>query len=442
MDPVNRAPAHDLPRSIEELDELLADQALRVAGARVVFADYDRLLADFPWLAPEHSSQIDQWLLRRAALISVTQAHQTLVNTQIPTLGDPVSVYRPPRSGRAFLVSLLEDGERQAEEPPGGGAPAGQPGLLALKGVGVPPGTVPVRGARAHGDGLAALNKIFEEVLHQMLIEAILRHAGSGLRTLPVYGVLDLGFDVFSEEDERWPAGVLVRQAHRRHSGGSDLPSYGSRRQEICLETELLLRRYGMTSATPGSQFEFRRDPEGNFHFLVNGVELPGFPEPTARAMWKAYAPSGGLAGNVLRFEGVNIQTTRADHPEEEMLLDFEAYRVYDRFHAPLLSLVQDRSANWGGTIRPESPHFVQPDPKLALPTRYWRQAGCDELINLGLLPPDAISGNGEQPPPPRLIPQQLCCQLAQAFRAGRIPGSEVRAALGKFVALVTAHLS
>src|SRR5262249_31617144 len=149
-------------RRVEDLEEpgVQNDRAYRVNGARVVFADYDRLRADFPWLRTEHLAGrhadllrhegprqeerareiIDAWLLEHAALISESQVGQAVVNTPIPYYGEPVDVYRLPRGGRAFSVPVQAD--------PAAPLPAGEPaeGLLNLKGVGVGPGITPRHG--------------------------------------------------------------------------------------------------------------------------------------------------------------------------------------------------------------------------------------------------------------------------------------------------------
>jgi hypothetical protein len=61
-------------------------------------------------------------------------------------------------------------------------------------------------------------------VLFQSLIDEIFRRAAPWFWTVPVYGVVDLGFDARTRDGERVPAGLLVRRAHRRPPGAMDLP--------------------------------------------------------------------------------------------------------------------------------------------------------------------------------------------------------------------------
>ena len=116
-----RFPPGPILRGIGDLEEpaCCSETALRVHGARVAFADYRLLQHDFPQLRPENlmkvegglaayagarleravREHIDGWLLRNAAFLSVNQAKQTLVNTPVPTTGESVVAFRPPRYG-------------------------------------------------------------------------------------------------------------------------------------------------------------------------------------------------------------------------------------------------------------------------------------------------------------------------------------------------------
>lgn len=402
----------------------MVDHALRVARARVVLADDQLLAADFPGL----TGTVEDWLLRHAALISVTQAGQSVANTPIRTLEEPVPVYRLPRGGRAFFAPAAE-------------------GLLALKGVGVMPGVTPIPNVLAHGNGLFGLQEALKEILSQRLVEAILGHAGQGLPTLPVYAVLDLGFDICGAEGERWPAAVLVRRAHRRPRGGWDLPRYRSREQALCLDTELLLRRYGVTSVLPGTTYTLIRDPEGRlsmYYYDIRGnMQRGACPEPAARTLWETYARPGDPTEWRIVFEGINVQVTRVELPDEPELIDFGSYHVCESFESPLLSMALDRESNWGGVIRPDSPHFVRPDPRLALPARYWQATGVDEPAwweICGLL--EEPGPAGEEPPAAERLSlvDRSCMELARAFRAGRLSGADVQTAIEGFVVNVTAH--
>lgn len=395
------------PRSIEELGEtgIVLDRAYRVPGARVLFADHERLCADFPWLS---GREIDGWLLANAALASAAQVVQEVVNTPIPHAGPPLPVYRRPRGGRAFMVAV-DDGP-------------GRSGLLDLKGIGVGPGVTPRHGP--YSDGLLALNEALEEIAIQLLVEAVFRHAGADYHALPFYAIVDLPFDVLGQGDRRLPACVLTRRAHRRPPG--DLPLHGSVEQAASLEVELLLRRYGISSTGPALTYELTRDADGVFHDTMGGRELKRATQEQLAAFW---AVTGKLGWR--RFAALNVQLTRGVEAGRVELIDFGQYSVQERFEDPLLSKVDDRPFGWGGVILPGSPHWVQPDPALAIPVERWGRVhvGDAERRRLGASPDKELS---------RL--ELRCSELAHDVRAGRIDGGEVRTALERFVADATAH--
>jgi hypothetical protein len=430
------------PRRIEELDEpgIIFDQAYRVAGARVVFADYDLLRADFPGLStdclarhhpdlkgmpePQRETRareiIDAWLVHNGGLISVTQAGQSLVNTPISCLSDPVEVYRLPQGGRVFFTQV-------SAEPVTPGETA--EGLLDLKGVGVRPAAVP--SFERHWDGLIALRYAFEDFILQLIIDTIFRHAGVDFHTLPVYAILDPGFDVLREA--RSPAGILVRRANRRRLGKVDFPPHGTAEHGLQLKIELLLRKYGMTSVNPGTVFELSRDSEGTVTLLQGGRIYPwgGAPQDRLQKLWKAVGRDGE---GTLRFDGVNIQLTRTLPAEPPQLVDFGHFRIMSRFVHPLLTQVQDRPFFWGGILYPDHPRFVQPLPGLAISNAPWDEA--EDRTAEEEAEGRALTGGT------RLNSVDLlCARLATGFREGRISGSEVRAALGGLVETITSHL-
>lgn len=391
-----------LPRRIADLEEpdIAPDWARRVEGARVVLADHDLLRRDFPGLQRASPEALEGWLLRYASLVSTAQAQPNEVNTPIRLAGEPVQVYRPPRYGRAFIVPVPgESGEPE--------------GLLDLKGVGVCLGVKPR--ARLHCDGLLTLGEALEEYMTQLLLEAVFRYSGAAYRTLPAYAILDLGFDSLSK-DRAYPAGVLVRRAHRRHPGNRELPPYGSPAQKAQLGIELLLRHFGITSANPGSSYEFIEEEDGTLRCRFGGVFVSYHSEEQIRWLRPRLSPLKHR-----RFEGVNIQTTRGGSTEDLVLLDFGHYRIRDRFTDPILSMVLDRPFSWGGVILPEDPLFVQPDPDLAVSMEDWGEVELsEEEAARGLLPWSQREALG--------------AHLAHELREERMTGSEVRAAIDDLI--------
>lgn len=425
---VQRPPHNSLPRSIADLAEprIREDLAYRLPECRVVFADHRLLQRDFPSLhfdepgtgepCAETRRRIDRWLVRHAGLVSITQAAQSRVNTPIPTLPQPLRVYRPPRYGRAFVVALEEMGEPEDGDP--------AKGLLDVKGAGVRPGRTPHHGA--HGDGLLRLGEAFEEYLTQRLVEAVLRHAGSPVRSLPVYAILDLGFCVVSETGARFPAGALVRRGHRRNPGGRELPSRGSAEQAKHFEIEMLLRHYGLTSANPGTATELIEEDDGTIRYRFAGKEVRGFAPELLRALWDRVG-----RGRRIEFDGINIQTLRSLSPDSIELVDFGQFKVRERFDNPVLSLVHNRPFRWGGVLYPDDPAFVQPRPELAVPAEDWGDVELtrDKAAALGFAPDEVLSRK-----------EEIGLRLAWELRAGRCSGEEVRDALHGHVAATVAR--
>jgi len=205
-----RFPAGPLLRRIEELapDGLTPERALQVAGARAALLDRALLEHDFPFLREE--THLARFLVEHAAFVSRPQARQSAVNSPIATTGIETTAYRPPDYGRAFVLPVLRNGR-----------PAG---LLDVKGAGVAPRRRP--SLAPHASGLMFLGEALREAVYTRLVDAALRHAGLRCRALPVYGVVDLGFDAYLPNGRSLPAGLLVRRAHRRPacSGGLKHP--------------------------------------------------------------------------------------------------------------------------------------------------------------------------------------------------------------------------
>jgi hypothetical protein len=379
---LRRIPPQPAVRVIEELDDpgVREDSVFRLSSARVVFADLTALLHDFPELGPlnaETAARADRWLLEHAALVTARQVAQTDVNTPIPVAGPERRVFRPTQYGRAIVVPT-----------PGG--------LLDIKGVGVAPDRVP--SVRLHESGLVQLGEAIQELLLQWIIDAILGHATDGrFCSLPAYALIDPGFDVRTVDGRLVPAGLLVRRAHRRPKYGIELPVPGSPEELVKFEIEMLLRQYGVTSCNIGTTLELSAktgEPAihyGQFSPLPFG-RLTSAEQAMVRRLTRYQDDDVPR-----RFEVVNIQLCReiGVDPSRATIVDFGHFGLRARFEHPVVSPVRGRLLRWGGAIWPDSPHFVQPHPRLAITTTLW---------------PGAASWN-----------------LADAYRSGTVTGHELR---------------
>jgi hypothetical protein len=420
-----RFPAGPLLREVHELQEPLIkpETALRLAGAKVVVADYELLQADFPALATpsllrefpelaamdpaaqgrEIRAHIDAWLVRHAGVVASRQTLENPANTAISTTGERVKVHRPPRYGRAFVAPV-----------PGG--------LLDVKGVGVGPDATP--STRLHQSGLMFLGEALADLTFQRVIERALRHCESSFWTLPVYAVLSLGFHAITGDGQRLPAGAQVRRAHRRPLFGADLHPLGSIEQRVKLEIELVLRHYGLSSCTSATTITREQDGD-RFRFLYGGLPVDIFTVAEMVAMHEFIGP------RYSRFEGLNIQLIRevGNGPVRAQIVDFGHFEAHERFEHPLVSLVLDRVLRWGGALYPDDPHYVQPRPSLALPRAQWGATS------------DAEAG---RPPLPGVIRpsnvDRLAFALAARFVAGDITGAELDRALRAPVEEASAH--
>jgi hypothetical protein len=419
-----------------------AEGVTHLSNARVVFADYARLQRDFPRLgeawqlrvSPELAAlapaprqrlihqQIDAWLLRNAAVVSTAQAAQAAVNTPIMTSGDELTAFRPPLYGRALVTSLAE-GRRSL--PPAEAADwMDEPdGLLDVKGTGVAPGVVPA--PQAHANGLLALGEALTNVAFREVIELIFRRAGTAFTTIPEYAVIDLGFEVRDLYGPLTPAGIQVRQAHRRPLGGAELPLSGSPEHRVKLEIELLLRHYGLTSASGATGFVLEERGDGCLEITYAGKPVPPHTPEQIAEIRRITRYGGGR----LTFEGVNVQLARevALRPSRARLVDFGHYSVHEHFTAPLLSLVRNRLLRWGGALRPEDPLYVQPAPRLRLAIEDWGTPSEPAQQH-------AVPGHAELVWPRPFV---LGFELAHGFRSGALSGGEVRAHLDEQVASV-----
>jgi hypothetical protein len=379
-----KGPVHT---SIEQLKHkhIAQEHLIRVNKTKVVFANYKLLQHDFPQLNdaslttrnPEYTTDqketvIDEWLIRNASFISGPQSQQERVNSPIYYEDEITTVYRPATYGRAVIYSIAENnkafhkGNVPAEE-------ANDKGLLDVKGAGIAAGKRPT--FDSHGDGLLTLEDAFIEYLNQQLIQGIFLHAETKFETLPIYAIIDLGFEVKRPNGARSQACLLLRRAHTRPENSGGLPKYGSDQQLIQLEVELLLRRYGITSSNYITSIEIWKEHE-KMRLTYGGKRVHNLTED----QWKNIKEVSHFKDKKICFEGVNVQHTGeySNQPGAAncTLVDFGGYRVRSVHKNPILSLVSDRLMRWGGTVFPHFDKFVQPDTNIAVPIEHWGKIG------------------------------------------------------------------
>ena len=331
--------------------------------------------------------------------MSTTQTAQRIANMEIATEGEARRVWRPTRYGRALVV--------RTEDPPG---------LLDVKGAGAAPTRQPT--LESHGNGLLLLRDGLREVLFQWMADEIFRRADPRLWTVPVYGMIDCGFDAITKAGAREPAGLIVRRAHRRSPGNVDLPARGSREEEVKFEIELLLRSYGITSSNRGTRILLQEDDYLKVHY--SGIELERISAEETETV------RGWMRGQrTVSADGVNIQTVRELEEDPEcrtQLVDFGHYQVRARFEDPVVSLAYGCLLRWGAALWPDDPYFPQPRPEIALPPERW---GFGSLSATAAERPKRKDCEA---------PTLFANGLVRDFRGGRVDGPQVLRAMRLYI--------
>ncbi|MEL6864815.1 MAG: hypothetical protein AAFP19_10360 [Bacteroidota bacterium] len=430
-----------LLKGIGDIDQpdVLGERVFGISGARVVFANYPLLQHDIPILATQRlekkypglrqlspqkkrvalQQKIDEWLIENTAYISERQTQQSLVNSPIPLNGRQIMAWRPPRYGRALVFSTIvtQNALHHPDE-----IPLKENRILDVKGTGVAPDQTP--STDTHGNGLLSLSDALLEFLNQQLIQGIFRHSGSAFETIPIYGILDLGFDIVDSLGRKMPAGMMIRRAHQRPKNSGGLGTYGSDEQHVQLAVELLLRKYGISSVNNISTIKLWKE-EGHLKISYGRQKVDFFTEEQIEEILRVskYRDSDG----VLSFDGVNVQHTREikREPDHTHLVDFGTYRIWQRFRNPILSLVADKLLRWGGSIWPRDRQFTQPDPRVCVPFEYWGAPG-------------SIWGYSRENDSHSSKQDILCDALAKEFRENKISRSMLMGTLQTYLETAT----
>jgi hypothetical protein len=305
-----------------------------VAGARVLFANYALIVHDFPRFAGRPPSDIDDWLIRHAAVISRAQAGQTVTNTPIRLSSRHVPGYRPPVYGRAAVIDT------------------GDGCLIDVKGIGVKSGAVPSHAP--HSSGILAMSLGLSEVLFEWLATVALIRAGGACGVVPSYGLIDLGFEAIEENGDRQPACTLVRRAHTRPSilWGED--DAGPAVARILRDVAFVLRRSGIDITAKRYLVE---EKEGALTVLIYGKTFRFEGSEAARV-----ASLVNYRGGRLVVAPLNLQYTSGicDVPPRPQLIDFGGARACDEFVDPLyIPTTASYPVMIGDVTLPSDPLFV-----------------------------------------------------------------------------------
>jgi hypothetical protein len=317
--------------------------------------DFQEHLCDFAGLPrvspsiPGCVQLIDRWLIANVAFISKVQSAQQAANTRIPITSRERTVHRPPRYGRAAIMSVGNDATSLA--------------LFDVKGCGVPPGEVP---EVPKSNGLLTLEEAIFEFTMEGLVYSALRHAGNDVLPVPAYAIIDLGFDaLWHAPPLNRRASLLVRRAQTRpeYQWGEADPGPSSAR--LLLQVEMCLRRYGISASICGA-VRFRLSGSGGCCTLsrdgrkltFNDVELDRIRKET-----------GYTGKNDLIVDGVNVQLALgALGAGPVRIMDFGRYHFCSSFNSVAYSWwKRDYEKLVGEFLRPNDPGYIQPDPSLTM---------------------------------------------------------------------------
>jgi hypothetical protein len=413
---------------IERPEETFGELVGRLPAPKALLVNYALIQHDFPQLRAANLTRvypplaemtprartalvhatIDAWLLDNAAFMSLPQAAQTHVNTPIEIGEERILAFRPPDYGRALVFSLEENARGSGQEPD-------MQGLLDVKGVGVGPGDTP--GMQDHSNGLLELGTAILEVMYQQMIEGAFQHAEGQFDTLPIYGVIDCGFEIITPTGSKIPAGLLVRRAHVRQWFAGGFPA-SELEEDTMMAVETCLRRFGISSVCWGTTYSLWNS--GDSTYIINHLQRdPECLSPERAQELKSVFQMNGKPATV---QGINIQLTRAlNHTyPQATLVDFTHYGVYDRFEHPIFSPDADGYMYRGRhLLLPDQPGYIQPDPAIAVPFEDW-----GEIAPIDHYP----SSRGEK----RV--RSLCFGLAAQFAAGHITRQQLEQRLNAFI--------
>ena len=360
---------------------------VHVKGAKVVCANYRAIIHDFPqFFGPAASKKhkvagcdvceaanrpcpaaINDWLVSNAAFVSTQQSHPNMVNSPIELDGLVRAGFRPPGYGRAVVVPV--DGS-----PDQGGAR-----LLDLKGAGVAPGSVPRH--EPYKDGLEYLGFAIADFLYGWLIDTIFARTFPGYHIVPVYAVLDLGFDIVGGWHGTGPAGMHVRRAHARPIPSESLPFAGSEREKLDLHIEFLLRSFGLSTTGSGTSFRLV-NPEIGGGDTLRYKSVPVVPniDPEIAMIARIAETIRNSGADCLEVTNVQMADGGSWAEKTAQIYDFGQVRAERHFPNPVANGIRNAPLNIGRILSPGDAAFVQPHPEFALEADLGNRRSVDAL--------------------------------------------------------------
>lgn len=311
--------------------------------ARCIALDYASLRRDIVRSARAEiradlsEGQLRELLASNCAVLSEQQLQSGGIQSIITTGGE-IWAERPPRYLRACVLRIQFSGPDDPVELD-----------VDIKGSGLPPGTEPTP---AKNGFLCGYEAIYEYTMGKIL-NVILKSGGSQHKPLPIYGILDTGLIYTNPDGSRERAHLLLRRAHKRPAR-SDLPDAGSPQQQQCLEVELTLRPFGISTRL-SKRLRIPIAPSGEVYIGEELVDVaPGY---------LTALEASGLLRRPLEADLPNVQYA-SDLSEAGglQLVDLLQYRYTCLHETPIVSAVANMPFYFGGVLYPDAKGFPRPN--------------------------------------------------------------------------------
>jgi len=347
------------------------EEVVSIRTASVVCANYRAIVHDFPQVFSAEALRakpligcdacaasrrlcpraINDWLIRNAAFVSRPQLLPNAVNSPIE-VGDVVrTAYRPRAYGRAVVVPI------DAPESAAGAR------FLDLKGAGVAAGKIPTH--EKHSTGLEYLGYVIADFFYGWLIDTIFARTFPGYHIVPVYAVLDLGFDIVNGWHGTAPAGLHVRRAHSRPVPDDWIPLSGSDRERLMLHVELLLRKFGLSTTGAANAFRLANAIDGDeLVYLGEAVRVTtDLERQKATKVAQLIRDHSGEPGgdNCLEITNVQLASDASWSNKTLQVFDFGHIRAERDFVNPVANMVRNAALRVGRIISPRDASFVRP---------------------------------------------------------------------------------